>query len=82
MLTETQKHQLERFRALNQKYNVAEATIERVNNHIVFRKEKKANCVYIDEETFHFIQRHYSLGLGVSARLGAGAGNRQITYPQ
>jgi hypothetical protein len=81
MLTESQKHQLDRFRALNQKYNVA-ATIERVGDHIVFRKKKKANCVYIDEETFHFIQRHYFLDLGVSARLGAGADNRQTTYPQ
>jgi len=81
MLTESQKHQLDRFRALKKKYNVA-ATIERVGDHIVFRKGKKANCVYIDEETFHFIQIHYYLRLGVSARLGAGAGNHQTTYPQ
>lgn len=84
MLSESQLYQLERFRALNKKYNVG-ATVEWVDHHVVFRKGAKANCVYLDKETFEFIRRHthclsYSSCLGVSARRGAEESNHQITY--
>jgi hypothetical protein len=48
MLSASQKVQLSRLRELYRKYNKQGYT--RVDQHIVFRKGKKANCVSIDDE--------------------------------
>jgi len=48
MLSQAQKYQLSRLRELYRKYNKQGYT--RVDQLIVFRKGKKANCVSVDDE--------------------------------
>lgn len=47
MLSQSQKVQLKRLKELYKKYKTQGV---RVDQHIVFRNDKKANCVSIDEQ--------------------------------
>lgn len=50
MLSQSQKVQLSRLKELYRKYNKQGSIINRIDQHIVFRNGKKANCVSIDEQ--------------------------------
>ena len=55
MLTQSQKYQLKRLKELYNKYKTQGTTINRVDQILVFRNGKKANCVSIDNELRNYV---------------------------